>query len=112
MDEEFVEFGPVKRNINVSMYEKQKFIGGNLIGASLIYEPYKKLLNYYQASIKNKLIDVHLNKEIILDDIEKKFSEWKDNCTLETIYHTSKQLKYANGQAHRKVLNGQIIQYF
>ena len=64
-----------KRNINVSIYEKQEFIGGNLIGASLIYEPYRKLLNYYQASIKNKLIDVHLNKEIILDDIEKKFSD-------------------------------------
>ena len=26
-------------------------------------------------------------------DLVGKFSEWKDNCTLETIYHTSKQLK-------------------
>ena len=64
-----------KRNINVSMYEKQKFIGGNLIGASLIYEPYKKLLNYYQASIKNELIDLHLNKKITIDDIEREFPD-------------------------------------
>tara|TARA_Y100001935_G_scaffold27578_1_gene21039 strand:- start:1172 stop:3124 length:1953 start_codon:yes stop_codon:yes gene_type:complete len=63
-----------KRNIEVSIYEKQQYIGGNLIGASLIYEPYKKLLHYYQASINNKLIDLHLNKEIALDDIEIKIS--------------------------------------
>ena len=64
-----------KRNINVSIYERQGFIGGNLIGASLIYEPYKKLLNYYQASIKNELIDLHLNKEIDLDNVEKEFQD-------------------------------------
>jgi len=64
-----------KRNINVSIYERQGFIGGNLIGASLIYEPYKKLLNYYQASIKNELIDLHLNKEIALDNVEKEFQD-------------------------------------
>ena len=61
-----------KRNIKVSIYEKQGFIGGNLIGASLIYEPYRQLLNYYQASVKNKLIDLHLNSEISSDEIEKK----------------------------------------
>ena len=67
-----------KRNVKVSIYEKQGFIGGNLIGASLIYKPYRKLLNYYQASIKNKLIDLHLNKELYLDDIEKEFSDGQD----------------------------------
>ena len=36
-----------KRKISVSLYEKESFIGGNLIGAAIIYEPYEKLLNYY-----------------------------------------------------------------
>ena len=63
-----------KRNIKVSIYEKQEFIGGNLIGASLIYEPYRELLNYYKVSINNKLIDLHLNKEISLGDIKKQIS--------------------------------------
>tara|TARA_Y100001958_G_scaffold152933_1_gene139747 strand:+ start:470 stop:2422 length:1953 start_codon:yes stop_codon:yes gene_type:complete len=62
-----------KRNIEVAIFERQGFIGGNLIGASLIYEPYKKLLNYYQASIKNKLIDLNLNTEISSDDIKTEF---------------------------------------
>tara|TARA_Y100001935_G_C17299984_1_gene508619 strand:+ start:1 stop:786 length:786 start_codon:yes stop_codon:yes gene_type:complete len=62
-----------KRDIEVSIFEKQGFIGGNLIGASLIYKPYKKLLNYYQASIKNKLIDLNLSTEISSDDLEKQF---------------------------------------
>ena len=62
-----------KRNIEVAIFERQGFIGGNLIGASLIYEPYKKLLNYYQASIKNKLINLNLNTEISSDDIKTEF---------------------------------------
>ncbi len=62
-----------KRNIEVAVFERQGFIGGNLIGASLIYEPYKKLLNYYQASIKNKLINLNLNTEISSDDIKTEF---------------------------------------
>ena len=61
------------RKIHVSLYEKQSFIGGNLIGAAIIYEPYEKLLNYYQESIKNDFIDVHFNKEIELDDLHDKF---------------------------------------
>jgi len=67
-----------KRNIKVSIYEKQEFIGGNLIGASLIYKPYRELLNYYQASIKNKLIDLHLKTELLLVDIEKEFLNDQD----------------------------------
>ena len=63
------------RKISVSLYEKESFIGGNLIGAAIIYEPYEKLLNYYQESITNDLIDLHLNSEIDIDKFQNQFSD-------------------------------------
>ena len=68
-----------KRKIRVSLYEKESFIGGNLIGAAIIYEPYEKLLNYYQESIANECIDLHLNSEI---DLNKFNNQFKDNQTV------------------------------
>ena len=68
-----------KRKIRVSLYEKESFIGGNLIGAAIIYEPYEKLLNYYKESITNEFIDLHLNSEI---DLNKLSSQFKDNQTV------------------------------
>ena len=68
-----------KRKIRVSLYEKESFIGGNLIGAAIIYEPYEKLLNYYKESIANEFIDLHLNSEI---DLNKLSNQFKDNQTV------------------------------
>ena len=68
-----------KRKIPVSLYEKESFIGGNLIGAAIIYEPYEKLLNYYQESIADEFIDLHLNSEI---DLNKFSNQFKDNQTI------------------------------
>ena len=63
-----------KRKIYVSLYEKQEFIGGNLIGASVIYEPYRQLLNYYRQSIKNKFINLQLRNKISFKEIQDEFS--------------------------------------
>jgi hypothetical protein len=78
---------------------------------------YESMRNIYDKKIEGNSIisyfettqisdNLNMNKVLGIDLVGK-FSEWKDNCTLETIYHTSKQLKEfynSSENNHKKVL--------
>ena len=52
------------RGIPTQIFEKEGFLGGKLIGAALIYKPYRSLLEYYRSKMQDKLIKIYFNKEI------------------------------------------------
>ena len=50
------------RGIPTQIFEKEEFLGGKLIGAALIYKPYRSLLEYYRSKMQDKLIKIYFNK--------------------------------------------------